>query len=45
MRSYLVHQTLNRIFSVVTYEPVEFEKEVVEVQNFKKIVDCLEECV
>ena len=31
--------TLNTIFSVVTNEPVEFEKQLVEVQGFSKITD------
>ena len=31
--------TLNIIFSVVTDEPIEFEKQTVEVQDLKKITD------
>jgi hypothetical protein len=37
--------TPNILFSVVANEPVEFEKISVEVQDFKKISDHLEECI
>ena len=40
MRSHLVYETLHILFSVVTHEPVEFEKQSVEVQDFEKINDC-----
>ena len=39
MRLYLVYHILNILFSVITNEPVEFWKLLVEIQDFKKMTD------
>ena len=33
------HRTLNIVFSVITDEPVEIKKSLVEVQDFRKFTD------
>ena len=40
MCSYLVYQTLHILFSVVTNELVEFETQLIEVQDFRRIIHC-----